>query len=99
MKTKLILALIFAAVVAFGGFIINLQRNEIKSLRSDNSVLMGNNNLLVTQLRKTYNDNEKLATSNKKLQQSIKADTSGFDWHFDLTSNPVLLEFKRMHKN
>lgn len=99
MKTKLIFALIFAAVVAFGGFIINLQRNEIKSLRSDNSVLMGNNNLLVTQLRKTYNDNEKLATSNKKLQQSIKADKSGFDWRYNLTSNPVLLEFKRMHKN
>lgn len=99
MKTKLILALIFAAVVAFGWFIINLQRNEINSLRGEKSILMGNNNLLVNQLRKTYNDNEKLATSNKKLQQAIKTDQSGFDWHYDLTSNSVLLEFKRMHKN
>lgn len=98
MKTKLILALIFAAVVAFGWFIINLQRNEINSLRGDNSVLLGNNNLLVTQLRKTYNDNEKLASSNKKLQQAIKADKSGFDWHYNLVNNPVLLEFKRMHE-
>lgn len=98
MKTKLILALIFAAVVAFGVFVINLQRNEINSLRAEKSVLIGNNNLLVNQLRKTYDDNEKLATSNKKLQQAIKTDQSGFDWHYDLASNPVLLEFKRMHE-
>lgn len=98
MKTKLILTLIFAAVVAFGVFVINLQQNEINSLRGEKSVLLGNNNLLVNQLRKTYDDNEKLATSNKKLQQAIKADQSGFDWHYDLTSNPVLLEFKRMHQ-
>lgn len=98
MKTKLILALFFAVVVALGVFVINLQRNEINSLRAEKSVLIGNNNLLINKLRKTYNDNEKLAASNRKLQQAIKTDKSGFDWHYDLTSNSVLLEFKRMHE-
>lgn len=95
---RVYLGLFFAVVVIVGAFVINIQRKEINSLKGEKSVLMANNNLLVNQLRKTYDDNEKLATSNKKLQQAIKADQSGFNWNYDLTSNPVLLEFKRMHK-
>lgn len=99
MKITTILGIIFAAVVAIGIFIINIQHKEIASLRGDNSALVGNNNLLIEKLRRSNDDKVELAKSNELLKKAIKADKSGFDWHYDLSANPVLIEFKRMHQN
>ena len=99
MKITTIIYIIFAVVAALGLFIIDLQHKEIASLRGDNSALVGNNNLLIGKLRSSYNDQVELAKSNELLKKAIKADKSGFDWNYDLSANPVLIEFKRMHQN
>ena len=92
-------ALFFAIIIAVGVFVINIQQKEIKSLRSEKNTLIANNNLLLDNLRRSYNDKMEIARTNEQLKNAIRNDKSGFDWHYDLSSNPVLLEFKRLHAN
>ena len=93
------IVLFFVFIIVIGVFVINLQRKEINSLKGEKSVLMANNNLLIDNLRRSYNDKMEIARTNEQLKNAIRNDKSGFDWHYDLSSNPVLLEFKRLHAN
>lgn len=97
MNTKLIIALILAAVIGVLIFWGVLQSNEIKSLREAKNTLEANNNLLVGRIRKEHADKLELSKRQKELEDAINSDTSGFDWDYNLTTNRVLLDFKRMH--
>ena len=97
MKNYVILILLALLVACC--FFMYMQRNEIKSVRNDNAVLYGNNNILVERLRRSNDDKMELSRTNELLKNKVKDDKSGFDWHYDLSSNPVLLEFKRLHAN
>lgn len=97
MKNYVILILLALLVACC--FFMYMQRTEIKSVRNDNAVLYGNNSILVQRLRRSNDDKVELSRTNEILKNEIKKDKTGFDWHFDLSANPVLLEFKRLHAN
>lgn len=58
------------------------------------NVYLGNNQVLLTRIKKVYDD--KLATDlrNKELEEKAKEDKA-FDWSVDISNSPVILELKR----
>jgi len=97
MNIKLILACFFAFVVGCLILLVSYQSKRINALQEAKITLQANNNLLINRLEKEHNDKVEVSRTNELLRKQIKADKTGFDWHFDLSANPVLLEFKRMH--
>ena len=96
-KILLYVACFFAILAGVLIFWVRMQSNRIDTLQAAKTTLEANNNLLINRLEKEHNDKVEVSRTNEQLRQQIKADKSGFDWHFDLSANPVLLEFKRMH--
>lgn len=96
-KILLFLACFLGVTVIILGFLYNLQSGRIDSLETSNTSLQANNNFLIKKLEKEHNDKLEVSRTNELLRKQIKADKSGFDWHYNLESNPVLLEFKRLH--
>ena len=71
--------------------------NKITVLETQKNALNGNINYLEAEIEKR---NEKaLATDNLKKENNkqIDKDKTGFNWNYDLSVNPVLLNFKRLH--
>lgn len=96
-KILLYVACFFAILAGVLIFWVRLQSNRIDTLQAAKTTLEANNNLLINRLEKEHNDKVEVSRTNELLRKQIKADKTGFDWNYDLTSNPVLLEFKRMH--
>lgn len=97
MNIKLILACFFAFVVGCLILLVSYQSKRINALQAAKITLQANNNLLINRLEKEHNDKVEVSRTNEQLRKQIEADKSGFDWHYNLESNPVLLEFKRLH--
>ena len=88
----------FLALVAVLLFVwCSIQSNRIKSLQALKTSLEANNNILINRLEKEHNDKVELGKRTEELEKAIMADTSGFNWDYDLSANNVLLTFKRMH--
>ena len=98
-KTKLIIACFFALLIGGLFFWIYIQNQKIDSLERAKNTLEANNNLLLNRLEREHNDKLEVSRKNEELKAKINNDKSGFDWHYNLNSNPVLLEFKRLHQN
>lgn len=96
-KILLILACFFAILSGVLIGVYKYQSKRIDTLQEAKITLEANNNLLINRLEKEHNDKVEVSRTNELLRKQIKADKTGFDWNYDLTSNPVLLEFKRMH--
>ena len=96
-KILLYVACFFAILAGVLIFWVRLQSIRIDTLQAAKTTLEANNNLLINRLEKEHNDKVEVSRTNELLRKQIKADKTGFDWNYDLTSNPVLLEFKRMH--
>lgn len=96
-KILLFLACFFGVLALVCIFWINIQGKRIDTLKTAKTMLESNNNLLIKKLEKEHNDKVEVSRTNELLRKQIKADKSGFDWHYNLESNPVLLEFKRLH--
>ena len=96
-KILLILACFFAILSGVLLGVYKYQSKRIDTLQEAKITLQANNNLLINRLEKEHNDKVEVSRTNELLRKQIKADKTGFDWNYDLTSNPVLLEFKRMH--
>ena len=60
-------------------------------------MLESNNNLLIKKLEKEHNDKLEVSRRAEEIEKAIKSDTSGFNWDYDLFTNPVLVTFKRLH--
>lgn len=98
-KIKLILAVFLLVGVLVLLFWINVQSKQIKTLRDAKNTLEANNNLLINRLEKEHNDKLEVDRRAKEIEKAIKKDTSGFNWHYDLSTNPVLVTFKQLHSH
>lgn len=70
---------------------------EIAALQGEKSALLGKTSFLEAEIEKRNEkalDTDKLKKENNK---QIDKDKTGFNWNYDLSVNPVLLNFKRLH--
>lgn len=96
-RIVLFLACFFAILSGVLIGVNKYQSKRIDTLQEAKITLQANNNLLINRLEKEHNDKVEVSRTNELLRKQIKADKTGFDWNYDLSANPVLLEFKRMH--
>lgn len=96
-KILLFLACFFGCTTMIISFLYNLQSGRIDSLETSNTHLQAINNLLIKKLEKEHNDKLEVSRRAEEIEKAIKKDTSGFDWNYDLSANPVLVTFKRLH--
>lgn len=70
---------------------------EIAALQGEKSALLGKTSFLEAEIAKR---DEKALRADKLKQENnkqIDKDKTGFNWNYDLSDNPVLLNFKRLH--
>ena len=70
---------------------------EIAALQDEKSALLGKTSFLEAEIAKR---DEKALRADKLKQENnkqIDKDKTGFNWNYDLSGNPVLLNFKRLH--
>lgn len=96
-KILLFLACFFGITAVILVFWCNLQSGRIDSLKSAKTMLESNNNLLIKKLEKEHNDKLEVGRRAEEIEKAIKKDTSGFNWNYDLSANPVLATFKQLH--
>lgn len=96
-RIVLFIACFFAILSGVLLGVYKYQSKRIDTLQEAKITLQANNNLLINRLEKEHNDKVEVSRTNELLRKQIKADKTGFDWHYNLESNPVLLEFKRLH--
>ena len=96
-KILTILACFLGVVVAILLLWVYLQGQRIDSLKTAKNTLEANNNILINRLEKEHNDKLEVDRRAKEIEKAIKADTSGFNCHYDLSNNPVLVTFKQLH--
>lgn len=87
--------LIIATFVAiFFGFVAYYYKNVAEEQERLKDVYCANNQVLITRIKKVYDDKVATDKRNKELEKRAKEDTS-FDWYYDISNNPVVLELKR----
>jgi hypothetical protein len=86
--------LILAGVSVFLGLVAYYYKNQAIEQERLKNIYLGNNQLLLTRIKKVYDD--KVATDRKirELEQRAKEDLA-FDWGVDISSSPVILELKK----
>ena len=83
--------LVALSIIIFGAFYLNYQNGKIEKQAGKIDKLTKDKESLTLNLEKRNNDIVALSRTKKKLEARIKADTSGFDWHFDLSNSEPLL--------
>lgn len=71
--------------------------HKITALETQKNALSGNVKYLEAEIAKR---NEKALAADKLKKENnkqIDKDKTGFNWNYDLSVNPVLLNFKRLH--
>lgn len=80
-----------AAVLAVAAFYYYTQN---KQARQALAVYQGNNQILINQLGKAYNDKLAVEKRHTELEQAAKGCSLGFDWGFDISTSPVILRLQ-----
>ena len=96
-KILLIIAVIFAAVAVILFEWCNYQSKKIDALTASKTNLEANNNLLISKMKREYNDKIELSKKIEKLEELSKLD-AGFDWNADI-SNTLIVGFLRENAN
>ena len=88
--------LLFVAILLaiFFGLMAYFYKNQAEEQERLKDVYCANNQVLITRIKKVYDD--KVATDRKirELEQRAKEDLV-FDWNVDISSSPVILELKK----
>lgn len=88
--------LLFVAILLaiFLGLVAYFYKNQAEEQERLKDVYCANNQVLITRIKKVYDD--KVATDRKirELEQRAKEDLV-FDWNVDISSSPVILELKK----
>lgn len=93
--------LLFVAVLVaiFLGLVAYFYKNQAEEQERLKDVYWGNNQLLLTKIKKVYNDKVETDRANEELRQAIREDkASSFNWSEDISSTLPILSLKRMHK-
>lgn len=86
--------LVALSIIIFGAFYIDYQNGKIEKQSGKIDQLTKDKESLTLNLEKRNNDVVALSKRNKELEASSKKDTSGFDWSFDLSNNPVVKQLQ-----
>lgn len=80
----------------FLGLVAYFYKNQAEEQERLKDVYMGNNQLLLTKIKKVYDD--KVATDSriKELEQEAIKDKEVFDWNIDISNTNVI---KRLQAN
>lgn len=82
------------ATIIFGAFYINYQNGKMNEQSDEISQLKKDKESLILNLEKRNNDLVALSKRNKELEASVKKDTSGFDWHRNISDSPVIKQLQ-----
>ena len=88
-KILLILACFFAILVALLFGWSTYQSKRIKSLETAKTSLEANNQLLISKMKRAYDDKVELGRKIDKLQALAKTD-SDFDWSRDISGSLIV---------
>lgn len=88
--------LLFVAILLaiFFGLVAYFYKNQAEEQERLKDVYCANNQVLITRIKKVYDD--KLATDLriKELEERAKEDLA-FDWSVDISNSPVIKELKK----
>lgn len=80
-----------AAVFAIAAFYYYVQNEQAQRTLA---VYYGNNQVLINQVRKVYNDKLAVERRHEKLEQAAKKCSLGFNWGFNIRYSPVILRLQ-----
>lgn len=69
-------------------------RADAIEARKSLAVYQGNNEVLIRRLKKTYADKLETDKRNEELEKAAEEDKSDFDWHYDISRNPVIMRLQ-----
>lgn len=89
------IVLILAVSVCFLLLWADIQSKRIDSLKDAKNTLQANNELLIKNIRRSYNDKMEISRKYEELEKMAKSD-SYFDWNHDISHTDVV---KFLHEN
>lgn len=81
-------------VAIFFGFVAYYYKNQSEEQERLKNVYLGNNQVLLTRIKKVYDDKVATDLRIKELEERAKEDLA-FDWGADISNSPVIKELKR----
>lgn len=89
--------LLFIAVltVIFLGLVAYFYKTQAEEQERLKDVYMGNNHLLLTKIKKVYDDKVATDLRIKELEQEALKDKGVFDWNIDISNTNVIKGLKR----
>lgn len=89
-RIKLVLAVFLAILVGVLIFWNILVRAENKSLKTAKTVLESNNQLLISKMKRAYDDKVEYSRKAQELEDLAKRAVN-FDWHRDISNDELIL--------
>ena len=75
------------------------QKRRADDMEKQKDLYKQNNHVLITRIKKVYNDKVETDRANEELRQAIREDkNSSFNWSENISSTLPILSLKRMHK-
>lgn len=81
-------------VAIFFGFVAYYYKNQSEEQERLKNVYLGNNQVLLTRIKKVYDDKVATDLRIKELEERAKEDLA-FDWSVDISNSPVIKELKK----
>ena len=78
----------------FLGLVAYYYKNQSEEQERLKNVYLGNNQVLLTRIKKVYDDKVATDLRIKELEKRAKEDLA-FDWSVDISDSPVIKELKR----
>lgn len=75
-------------------FLVHYYRTVAEYQEKMKDTYKNNNTILLTKIRKVYDDKVATDSKIKELEARAKEDMA-FDWYLDISSSPVVLELKK----
>lgn len=72
---------------------VNYQSDRINSLQTAKNALESNNQLLISKMKRAYDDKIELGKRYEELESAAKADTA-FDWGANIASSDVIIKLR-----
>ena len=90
---KLLMIAILLAI--FFGLVAYFYKNQAEEQERLKDVYMGNNQLLLTKIKKVYDDKVATDLRIKELEQEAIKDKGVFDWNIDISNTNVIKGLKK----
>ena len=105
---KILISLLFLLLILLGYSRYEIYRLQISNEKLDQKIIKYKEQVsnltnqvsnLTETLEKRNNDILAISKRQKELEQTIRNDTSGFNWNFDISSNPAIMLLQKQCKS